>query len=53
MPPPTWYSVARLMAPGLALQRLTTRPPSRAQVEVALTALRLVLEADAALSDAA
>ena len=45
--------VARAMAPGLALQRLTTRPPSLAQAEVALAALRLVLDADAALPDAA
>lgn len=45
--------VARLMAPGLALQRLTTRQPSAEQVEVALVALRLVLDADEAVPDAA
>jgi uncharacterized protein YqhQ len=45
--------VARLMAPGLALQRLTTREPSPAQVEVALTALQLVLAADAEVPEAA
>ncbi|HEV7886366.1 MAG TPA: DUF1385 domain-containing protein [Acidimicrobiales bacterium] len=47
--------VARLMAPGLALQRLTTRPPSLPQVEVALAALQLVLAADdqAGVADAA
>lgn len=40
--------VARIMAPGLALQRLTTRNPTLDQLEVALTALHLVVEADAA-----
>ena len=36
-------AVAALMAPGLALQRLTTREPDSSQVEVAATALREVL----------
>ncbi|MDQ1436757.1 MAG: hypothetical protein QOK43_386 [Acidimicrobiaceae bacterium] len=45
--------VARMLAPGLALQRLTTREPSAAQVEVALVALGLVLDADAAADAAA
>ncbi|MHB8780280.1 MAG: DUF1385 domain-containing protein [Candidatus Geothermincolia bacterium] len=35
-----------IMAPGLALQKLTTREPDSEQVEVALHALRLVLEAE-------
>jgi uncharacterized protein YqhQ len=38
-----------IMAPGLALQRLTTRQPDDEQVEVALHALRLVLEAEGKL----
>lgn len=37
-----WMSA--LVAPGLALQRLTTRRPEREQVEVALTALGALLE---------
>jgi uncharacterized protein YqhQ len=46
--------VARLLAPGLALQRLTTREPTADQVAVAIVALTLVLDADeAALPDAA
>jgi uncharacterized protein YqhQ len=46
--------VARLLAPGLALQRLTTREPSPEQVEVAIVALTAVLDADsAALPNAA
>lgn len=35
--------VAALMAPGLALQALTTREPDASQIEVAATALREVL----------
>jgi uncharacterized protein YqhQ len=35
-----------LLAPGLWLQRITTRPPSDDQVEVGLTALRAVIEAE-------
>ena len=39
--------LARLASlPGLWLQRLTTRPPDRGQIEVALTALRDALRAD-------
>ena len=38
--------VARALAPGLALQRLTTREPSAEQVEVALAALHAVVAAD-------
>ena len=39
--------VARLaMAPGMALQRLTTLEPDRGQVEVALAALRAVVDPD-------
>jgi uncharacterized protein YqhQ len=34
------------MAPGLALQAMTTREPDLAQVEVALVALRTVVEAE-------
>src|SRR5581483_5007896 len=46
--------VARVLAPGLALQRLTTREPTPEQVEVAIVALTAVLDADsAALPDAA
>ena len=38
------YRVVRiLMAPGLALQRVTTRPPSRDQLEVAVTSLRAAM----------
>jgi uncharacterized protein YqhQ len=36
--------VAVLTAPGLALQALTTRPPSDDQIEVAIAALAVVLE---------
>jgi uncharacterized protein YqhQ len=39
--------VQALLVPGLALQRLTTREPSREQLEVAMTALVAVLAADA------
>jgi uncharacterized protein YqhQ len=35
-----------LAAPGLALQRVTTREPDASQIEVALTALRASLSAD-------
>jgi uncharacterized protein YqhQ len=41
-----WVRV--LMAPGLALQRLTTREPDATQLAVALTALREVLERERA-----
>jgi uncharacterized protein YqhQ len=39
-----------LAAPGLALQRVTTREPSDAQVEVAIAALRAVLEDEPAVA---
>lgn len=35
-----------LMAPGLALQRMTTRPPDLSMIEVAIAALEVVLVAD-------
>lgn len=35
-----------LMAPGLYLQKLTTREPDDEQIEVALTALRAVIPAE-------
>jgi uncharacterized protein YqhQ len=38
--------VRALMAPGLALQRLTTREPDHAQLAVAIAALRSVLEVE-------
>jgi len=37
-----------LMAPGLALQKLTTRPPDRSMLEVAIAALQAVLATEAA-----
>jgi uncharacterized protein YqhQ len=40
-------AVRVLMAPGLALQRLTTREPDHAQLAVAIAALRSVLEVEA------
>jgi uncharacterized protein YqhQ len=43
--------VRRLLAPGLALQRLTTREPSPAQLEVALAALQAVTARAAQPSD--
>jgi uncharacterized protein YqhQ len=33
-----------VMAPGLALQHMTTKPPDRAQIEVAITALEKIIE---------
>jgi uncharacterized protein YqhQ len=39
-------SVRLVMTPGLALQRLTTREPTLAQLEVALASLRAVLTAE-------
>ena len=38
--------VRALMTPGLALQRLTTREPTLAQLEVGLASLRAVLSAE-------
>ena len=40
-----------LAAPGLAVQRLSTREPDKSMVEVAITALKRVLVADGLLSD--
>jgi uncharacterized protein YqhQ len=40
-------AVRVLMAPGLALQRLTTREPDHAQLAVAIAALRSVLDVEA------
>jgi len=40
-------AVRVLMAPGLALQRLTTREPDHTQLAVAIAALRAVLEIEA------
>ena len=37
----------KLLAPGLWLQRLTTREPSDDQVEVSIQALRRVMEKEA------
>ena len=39
--------IAALLVPGLALQRLTTREPSLAQLDVAMAALRAVIPAQA------
>jgi uncharacterized protein YqhQ len=38
--------VRALMRPGLALQRLTTRQPDLAQLEVAIASLRAVMTAE-------
>jgi len=38
--------VSLVIAPGLALQRLTTREPDESQLAVAIAALRAVLEAE-------
>ena len=40
-----WAWVRLFMAPGLALQRLTTREPTLDQLEVAITSLRAVMTA--------
>jgi uncharacterized protein YqhQ len=42
-----------LMAPGLWLQKITTRPPSRDQIEVAIASFDAVLAAEAAERSAA
>jgi uncharacterized protein YqhQ len=41
--------VRAIMAPGLALQRLTTRPPDDSMLEVGIAALQRVLAADGVL----
>ena len=38
--------VSLVIAPGLALQRLTTREPDESQLAVAIAALRAVLDAE-------
>lgn len=43
---PSFPPLRLLLAPGLLLQRLTTREPDEAQIEVALTALQGALAAD-------
>lgn len=45
--------VRLLAAPGLVLQRLTTREPSADMIEVAIVALQQVQQADAAVADEA
>ena len=40
------------MAPGLWLQKITTRPPDRSQIEVAITAFEEVLRQEGTLSSA-
>ena len=43
---PGWPLARGLLAPGLALQRLTTREPDERMIETAIAALRPVLAAD-------
>jgi uncharacterized protein YqhQ len=43
----TWPIARALAAPGLLLQRLTTRQPDDGQIEVAITAMELAIAADA------
>ena len=38
------YVVRAIMAPGLALQWMTTKQPDRAQIEVAIAALDRIIE---------
>ncbi len=45
--------VRTLLAPGLALQALTTRQPDDLQLEVGISALRTVIDADATITEAA
>lgn len=46
---PRWSGLARIiMTPGMWLQRLTTRQPDDAQLEVSCAAMRAVLDAEAA-----
>jgi len=44
-----WPIVGHLLAPGLWLQRLTTREPDRPMIEVAIAALRAVCESERAM----
>ena len=41
-----------ILAPGLALQRVTTRPPDDAMLEVAIAAFKRVLVSDAVIAEA-
>ena len=43
--PTAWFGRA-LAAPGLWLQRITTRPPDAGQIEVAIAAMRATIDAD-------
>ena len=43
----TWPIARALAAPGLLLQRLTTRPPDDSQIEVAISAMELAIATDA------
>lgn len=43
--PTAWFGRA-LAAPGLWLQRITTRPPDADQIEVAIAAMRATIDAD-------
>ncbi len=43
----TWPIARAMAAPGLLLQRLTTRQPDDGQIEVAITAMELAIAADA------
>ncbi|HYM69287.1 MAG TPA: DUF1385 domain-containing protein, partial [bacterium] len=47
-----WTPLRALVAPGMWLQRLTTREPDDAQIEVAILALRRVVEAEAGATTA-
>jgi uncharacterized protein YqhQ len=44
-------TVTRVLAPGMWLQRLTTRQPDNAQLEVACAAMKAVLEAEKAAGE--
>jgi len=49
-----WHNnkiVHAIFVPGLLLQSMTTRPPDDSQIEVAVTALKSVIEADTPSSD--
>jgi uncharacterized protein YqhQ len=42
-----------LMAPGLWLQKITTKPPDHGQIEVAIASFQEVLRAEAAAAETA
>ncbi len=48
----TWPLVGLFLAPGLWLQRLTTREPDRSMLEVSIASLKAVLEAEAPAAEA-